>query len=232
MTLIIDGYNVILSCGLLRQDNDPLAMNRARMALINRVARLIESPREVAVIVFDAKNPPAGLPSIFHKRGVTVMFAKEYDEADDLIEYLIRVHSSPKQLTVVSSDRRLQTAAKRRKAVSRTADAWLDEMIAAEEKIDRQKTVERQPPADAHPQSADRPIEVDKWLEFFQIDEQELLAQLDADTAEFQSGVSAEFDDLFGSSIDPDDLDDLKNIFPQDFLDDIEAELGEEEDLI
>jgi len=230
---------VILSCGLLRNENDPLALNRARIALINRVTRLIESPREMAVIVFDAKLPPAGLPSIFHTRGATVMFAKEYDEADDLIEHLIRIHSSPKQLTVVSSDRRLQTAAKRRRAVSKTAEVWLDEMIAAEAKFKRQKSVGQQPPTDSQPPLDERPVEVDKWLEFFQIDDRELLIELGADAEsttagveDFQSGVSAEFGDLFGSSIKPADLDDMKGVFPQEFLDDIEAELGDDEDLI
>ena len=234
MTLIIDGYNVILTCGLLRQENSPLAMNRARIALINRVARSMGS-EEAAVVVFDAKHPPPGLPSIFHKRGVTVMFAREHDEADDLIEHLIRVHSVPKKLTVVSSDRRLQTAASRRKATSKTAEAWLDELIATEARIRDAD----QPPAEPQPTLADRPVDVDKWLDFFQIGEQDLLLEAETDAAllgssdeDFQAGVSVEFSDLFGRTIDPAELDDLKNVFPQDLLAEIEAELADDEDLI
>ena len=55
-----------------------------------------------------------------------MIFAQHHDEADTLIEEMIQRHSAPKQLTVVSSDLRLQTAANRRKAVAVDSENWLD----------------------------------------------------------------------------------------------------------
>ena len=56
-------------------------------------------------------------------------------EADDLLEQIIAAHSVPKSLAVVSSDHRVQTAAKRRGAVSFDSQPWLDDLIDGKVKL-------------------------------------------------------------------------------------------------
>jgi len=61
-------------------------------------------------------------------RGIQVAFAFEYDEADDMLENLIRKHSSPKHLTVVSSDNRIRKCAMARRAISVDSDTFLNRL--------------------------------------------------------------------------------------------------------
>jgi predicted RNA-binding protein with PIN domain len=67
-----------------------------------------------ATIVFDAAGAPAGATDEQEYRGIQVRFSVHHQQADDLIEALIRQDSAPKQLTVVSDDHRIQGAARRR----------------------------------------------------------------------------------------------------------------------
>jgi hypothetical protein len=56
---------------------------------------------------------------------IEIKYAYEHREADDLIETIIRRHPQPKQLTVVSSDHRLQRCAHARRAAAIDSDVWL-----------------------------------------------------------------------------------------------------------
>ena len=91
--------------------------------------RLSDSVRKRTRIVFDASNPPRDRPNRFEVDGLQVWFAVGYAEADDLLEEIISKHSAPKQLAVVSSDRRVQVAASRRGATPFESDHWLDELL-------------------------------------------------------------------------------------------------------
>ncbi len=75
-------------------------------------------------VVFDASVPPGDFPLSSTYRGLRVVFAFGDEDADSRIEYLIAHDSSPKTLTVVSSDRRIRQAASRRRAHPLTADAF------------------------------------------------------------------------------------------------------------
>lgn len=80
-------------------------------------------------IVFDAiRLPLEETETVSQKGGMTVMFAVDHEDADSLIEELILKNSSPKQLTVVSSDHRLHKAALRRKATPIDSDVWFDRL--------------------------------------------------------------------------------------------------------
>ncbi|MEA1952674.1 MAG: NYN domain-containing protein, partial [Planctomycetota bacterium] len=135
MPLLIDGYNLIITVGIMgrgvgqdRLGRDRLGqgnLERARLALLNFLAESLE-PGEVGrtTIVFDAKNAPTGLPRVVLHRGLTVRFAARYPDADSLIEELIDEESAPRNLTVVSSDHRIQRAARRRRAIPIDSDIW------------------------------------------------------------------------------------------------------------
>ena len=59
---------------------------------------------------------------------MTILFAVGYEDADALIEELIRAEPNPRRLVVVSSDRRIQRAARRRKASAADSEAWYGDL--------------------------------------------------------------------------------------------------------
>jgi predicted RNA-binding protein with PIN domain len=130
MSLLIDGYNVLYVVGILGEGQGPGSLERSRLALLNFLVESLD-PEELTrtVVVFDAHNPPPGLPRESHHRGLSVRFAAKEDDADTLIEELILADSSPRQLTVVSSDHRIQRAAHRRRARAVDSDVWYGEVI-------------------------------------------------------------------------------------------------------
>ncbi|MGB7344769.1 MAG: NYN domain-containing protein [Pirellulaceae bacterium] len=130
LLLLIDGYNVVSPVAPPSRNTDPNWLHHERMQLINRlVTHLDETTRARTCVVFDAANPPRDRPSEFVIDSIQVRFAIDYPEADDLIEEIIAAHHSPKQLAVVSSDHRIQAAARRRGAVCFDSEPWLDDLL-------------------------------------------------------------------------------------------------------
>ncbi len=132
MPTIIDGYNLLGAVGIVGRGVGPGGLERSRLGLLNFLAESLE-PGELprTTVVFDAQNAPPGLPRVVKHRGITVRFAAEYEDADSLIEELIRTESAPRRLTVVSSDHRIQRAARRRKARPVDSDVWYAEVVRA-----------------------------------------------------------------------------------------------------
>lgn len=130
MALIIDGYNLIHAAPIVGRGTGPRGLERTRLALLDFLADTLE-PAEIArtIIVFDAAGAPPGLPRQLEHRGLVVRFARGYPDADSLIEELIQADTSPRRLTVVSSDHRVQRAARRRKARAIDSEAWHTEML-------------------------------------------------------------------------------------------------------
>lgn len=137
MLILIDGYNVIAPVAAPGKNPASDWLHRERMRLIDRLATHLE-PRLAAqtCVVFDATTRArralridGSSPSTFRRQGVEVRFAVDHDEADDLIEELVAIHSSPKRLTVVSSDHRLQAAARRSGALAFDSQPWFDALL-------------------------------------------------------------------------------------------------------
>lgn len=127
--LIIDGYNLMHAAGFARRKYGPGGLERSRNRLLARLAELLTgAERQRTTVVFDAKEAPAGRSDADVRSGLCILFARDTDEADDLIERLIAQHSAPKQLLVVSSDHRLHRAARRRKASACDSDRFLDRL--------------------------------------------------------------------------------------------------------
>ena len=130
LLLLIDGYNVLAPVAEPNRDPDGRWLQRERMNLIRRlVDHLTDLQRKNTCVVFDAAKPPEGRPSSFLVEGVSVCFAVEHPEADDLLEEMIASNSAPRNLMVVSSDHRVQAAAKRRGCGFRDSQAWLDDLL-------------------------------------------------------------------------------------------------------
>jgi uncharacterized protein len=163
MSLLIDGYNLLHASGILARGVGPGTLERARGALLNFLAESL-TPEEIShtTVVFDATHAPKGLQRTSEHRGLSVRFASPGGEADDEIELLIRQDSAPRKLIVVSSDHRLQRAARRRKATAIDSDRWYGEIL-------RRRLQQAEPPTQERPK-ADAPLTDDAvayWLKAF-----------------------------------------------------------------
>ena len=135
LLLLIDGYNVVAPVtppnrNHLSADHDDRWLQRERSQLIARLVKHLDhAVRSRTCVVFDAANPPPDRPSQFAIEGIDVRFAVDYAEADDLLEEIIASHSAPKNLAVVSSDHRVQAAARRRGSLVLESQEWLDDLL-------------------------------------------------------------------------------------------------------
>lgn len=128
MRLLIDGYNLMFeSTSVERRLDGKNALRAARGRLLHLLVDLIEeSMRDRTMIVFDAKKAPPGLPDKYEYHGIQIVFARDWDSADEMIQLEIRRHSAPKTLTVVSSDHAIHRKALARGATVIDSDEWLD----------------------------------------------------------------------------------------------------------
>ncbi len=129
MALLIDGYNLLHVTGIFGKGTGPGSFQRSREALLRFLAASIDFQRHRdTTIVFDANDAPPGLPDTMQHEGLLVRYARDYPDADTLIEELIAQHSTPRKLLVVSSDHRIQRAARRRKARPIDSDVWYSQI--------------------------------------------------------------------------------------------------------
>ncbi len=167
MPLIIDGYNLLYAAGLVGSVDGEGSFEGERRALLDALLAVID-PKELTqtVVVFDSAKAPPGLPRIYNHQQITVRFATGYADADEMIEELIQEHHAPKRLTVVSSDHRVQRAARRRKAKAIDSDSWyrlMRQTRARRREVEAQKPpLPKRPSAPAIPES-----EVSEWVKFF-----------------------------------------------------------------
>lgn len=126
MRWLIDGYNVMYAGGRLGPKLGREGFRRARRRFLEELAEALPSEEtEETTVVFDASAPPGDFKLDDHYRGLHVVFALGDENADARIEQLIAAHAAPKSLTVVSSDRRIRQAARRKSATVMTAeDYW------------------------------------------------------------------------------------------------------------
>jgi uncharacterized protein len=163
MPLLIDGYNLLHVTGILGRGVGPGSLQRSRLALLNFLAESLDS-RELshATVVFDSHDAPKGLPKLIEHRDITVRFAAQYESADELIEVLIRADSAPRRLVIVSSDHRIQRAARRRRAKAIDSDIWYAELVRV-----RRRRDEVSSDAPARPGVPLLAEDVDYWLRQF-----------------------------------------------------------------
>jgi uncharacterized protein len=113
MRYLIDGYNLLHATGHLSGKMGPAGMDRARHSLLDHLVTCLGQEAATVTVVFDARRAPASLAAEEKYHGIRILNAL-HEEADDVIEELIRAHPTPRKLTVVSEDRRLRAAAARR----------------------------------------------------------------------------------------------------------------------
>jgi predicted RNA-binding protein with PIN domain len=157
---LIDGYNLLHAMGVLRGRVGPRGLEKARLRLLGLLRGAMGNDASQATIVFDAASAPAGVGDEQECQGIHVRFAVHHEQADDLIEALIRQTSTPKQLAVVSDDRRVQEAARRRHC---RAVGCLDFL----EELERARRRHHPKSAKVDEEEKASPQDMDRWLRAF-----------------------------------------------------------------
>ncbi len=132
MALLIDGYNLLNVTGIFAEAGPGTELHRTRLALLNFLAASIgKRARTETTIVFDAAGAPPGLPRTVTHDGMTVHFAQRHSDADEMIEDLLEECAAPRSLLVVSSDHRVQRAARHRGASFIDSERWYADLLTA-----------------------------------------------------------------------------------------------------
>ena len=187
MPYIIDGYNLLHVTGVFGTGAGAGTLERARGALLNSLVLTME-PSDCAqtTIVFDAQDAPPGLPRQWHHEGIEVIFADRTTDADGMIEELIQLHSAPRTLTVVSSDHRIQRAARRRRAVAVDSDVWYRNLLQRRRQRET-KELSRGSSISEKPQLPLTPEKLDQWLVEFNAEEVQAFWRRESKKTEFSS---------------------------------------------
>ena len=124
-TTLIDGYNIIFTCGLYGKHATAESLAQARRRLLTEISERFGAQAKGVTVVFDAQRAPsAGAGQSQTEAGVNVFYSIQHANADQLIDELIGAHPEPQRLTVVSSDHWIQNAARRRRAKFMDSDCW------------------------------------------------------------------------------------------------------------
>jgi predicted RNA-binding protein with PIN domain len=112
MHYLIDGYNLLFCVGQLTP-NRPANLEPVRTELLRMLQTRFPAGGDPVTVVFDARRAPPTVKERNEYHGIEVLVTRD-EEADDLIERVIKQAASPKRLGVVSDDHRLIRAARRR----------------------------------------------------------------------------------------------------------------------
>ncbi|MBX7106157.1 MAG: NYN domain-containing protein [Gemmataceae bacterium] len=126
MRFLIDGYNLAHQLTLPAGTVSAERLARARDELLAHLADRHGDSAGTVTIVFDCRRT-RGMPEREIVRGMDVRHALG-ESADDVIERLIAAHATPKKLSVVSDDRRIQVAARKRQSRVLGCQQYLDEL--------------------------------------------------------------------------------------------------------
>jgi len=127
------------------------------------ISEYLKLTGEKGEIIFDGTGPrdKSGFDNI---SGLEVFFAGQGSDADTVIEDKIRANTAPRRLTIVSSDRRLQGAARARKAtVVKSQVFW--------ENLCRQLSRKRTPKEPPEKHFGLTEGETEQWLKFFELEQ-------------------------------------------------------------
>ncbi|MEO0513556.1 MAG: NYN domain-containing protein [Planctomycetota bacterium] len=133
--LLIDAYNVLHTVGVLPRDLAGLE--------VEDLAELIAAGRyrgRRVLLVCDGSPRPRGLREGFTKRAsdrwaigghqeLQIVFTGPESDADTFIEKYIEAETAPKRLLVVSSDRRIQKAGRRRRCPTLDSVGFLRQIV-------------------------------------------------------------------------------------------------------
>jgi len=157
---IIDGNNLLWA---LHQALGEREITN-EMELCRALSQYFSQTGEAGQVVFDGSGPADKSP--FDTFGhLEVFFSGFHHDSDSVIEEKIKVNTSPRRLTVVSSDRRLRKAASARKAQTVKSEEFWEQV---------RRELGRRKPRGKEPDEKREGLtegETDKWLEVFGLEE-------------------------------------------------------------
>ncbi|MFO0926891.1 MAG: NYN domain-containing protein [Gemmataceae bacterium] len=163
MSFLIDGYNLLYALGRLTRRSSRAAAVAARRWLADQLS-------DVVTVVFDGTVPGDEVRELQRRTQARIRFSGG-QSADDLIEDLIAAEARPRELTVVSNDHRLQTAARRRGCNVLTCLDYYEQQVM------RPRTPAAPVPVpaedDVKPEAAD--ADTEQWIEAFRMDDDDPL---------------------------------------------------------
>jgi len=118
--VIIDGNNLLYAARAA--EDERLLVGRAMLCDV--LGRWAERRREAVCVVFDGATPEAALARQIAHPAIQILYSGAGKSADAVVVEMIKTSSAPRRLTVVSSDRVIAQAARRRRAVALSADAF------------------------------------------------------------------------------------------------------------
>lgn len=141
MPVLVDGNNLLYAALEADPERPP---SRTTMCL--RLGQWSRRTGESVAVVFDGRAPAGGLARQISASDVEVQFSGSGTSADDVLRELIEAHSAARLLLVVSSDREVVRAAKRRRAKTiGSKDFWsaLQRQLARETPRPREPMAKR-----------------------------------------------------------------------------------------
>ena len=128
MHIIVDGYNLLGVRGFLvtgtRGDIEVF-----RESLIGDLSRYKQTKGHAITIVFDAWKIRGGSESLEHRHGVRIIFSREGEKADAVIQRLIR--EGEDTYAVITSDREIIRTAQTYGALSMTSGEFQTKLYEA-----------------------------------------------------------------------------------------------------
>lgn len=120
--LIIDGYNLLGVTGLMGEKAFQNG-EKVREALLHDLSLYSQRMGHPVTIVFDAWRQKGGVQRREHRAGVTVIFSRQGEQADQVIQNMIR--DLGKNCVVVSSDHEVMNIARAHGAmVMKSQEFW------------------------------------------------------------------------------------------------------------
>ena len=157
--IVIDGHNLLWAV----QEMAGGPQLRDEVGLCHMISRYLRIVGDRGEIVFDGTGPSD--KGVFDSiSSLDVFFAGLGSDADTVIEDKIRASTATREMTVISSDRRLRRAAQSGRARAMKAD----EFWSMVQKELSRKRIEQEPPAKQRGLSES---ETDQWLEMFGLDQ-------------------------------------------------------------
>ncbi len=156
---IIDGNNLLWALHDTIEEREVTT----ELELCRVLSRYFALTGEPGLVVFDGAGPADR--SEFDKiMNVEIVFAGFHHDADTVIEEKLKANTSPRRVTVVSSDRRLRRAAALRKAAAVKSEEFWEQV----RKELARKTPRRREPEEKREGLSES--ETDRWLETFGLD--------------------------------------------------------------
>ena len=157
--IIIDGHNLLFSIQKSFEESESVTP----AVLCRMIDAYLRQVDEAGCLVFDGTGPPDR--EIFENMmKLEVIFSGRTKDADRIIEDKIAANTAPRRLVVVSNDRRVRAAARKRRATSVKTEAFWGNVISG---LNR-KPRPREPRAKLDGISEG---ETEQWLERFGLDE-------------------------------------------------------------